>query len=372
MEQVRTSGPAVVYPSQVWAGACWASCVAGLRGRLMVCPLPKNRRSLLPNPSSKRKVDVKSSRNGAADSQAKDVKHLASTDSRKVGGMRSARDVLLKSPANKLEDHDLLCEIVHARSSSLTERERGADVPLRSSGRLHQSKDGDRTRRSAHDLAAESGAVKCGVDSALLTHLEVRLERLRRQESHLLTANPEVDKFNPVGDAGVSDLLKTNFLSSQSTSVELVDQIHQVGDLCTFSSLSLEKQREATFHLFQKGVAFAIETIRNSSVVAPSSAADLVSRKDAYFRLERKNANISLSYDKLLARFRAYQKSAKESKFEATMHAYKLGYMHYADRTTPFYAIVDVDIETLYPTYSLCKEELKSKQLERMEQGRTR
>ncbi|CAL8175710.1 unnamed protein product [Prunus armeniaca] len=335
MEQVRTSGPAVVYPSQVWAGACWASCVAGLGGR----------RSVLPNPSSKRKVDVKSSRNGAADSQAKDVKHLASTDSRKVGGMRSARDVLLKSPANKLEDHDLLCEI---------------------------SKDGDRTGRSAHDLAAESGAVKCGVDSALLTHLEVRLERLRRQESHLLTANPEVDKFNPVGDAGMSDLLKTNFLSSQSTSVELVDQIHQVGDLCTFSSLSLEKQREATFHLFQKGVAFAIETIRNSSVVAPSSAADLVSRKDAYFRLERKNANISLSYDKLLARFRAYRKSAKESKFEATMHAYKLGYMHYADRTTPFYAIVDVDIETLYPTYSLCKEQLKSKQLERMEQGRTR
>ncbi|CAL9025026.1 unnamed protein product [Prunus brigantina] len=37
-----------------------------------------------------------------------------------------------------------------------------------------------------------------------------------------------------------------------------------------------------------------------------SSAIDLVSRKDAYFCLDRKNADISLSDDKLLARLLAY------------------------------------------------------------------
>lgn len=146
-------------------------------------------------------------------------------------------------------------------------------------------------------------------------------------------------------DASVSDLLKTHFLSSPSACAELVDQIHQVGDLGTFSSISLEKQRETTFHILKKIVVFAVETIWNSSDVVPSSTqlseleknnaqlvtklsaeqthyekktsdlramifelksslvekdskvnssiVDLASRKDAYFRLERKNADIS-------------------------------------------------------------------------------
>ncbi|CAL2257060.1 unnamed protein product [Prunus armeniaca] len=80
-----------------------------------------------------------------------------------------------------------------------------------------------------------------------------------------------------------------------------------------------------------------------------SLAADLVSRKDAFFCLERKNADVSLSYDKLLARFHAYHKSAKKSKSEAIIDAYKLGYLHCVDGTTPLYAIDDVDIETLCP-----------------------
>ena len=47
-------------------------------------------------------------------------------------------------------------------------------------------------------------------------------------------------------------------------------------------------------------------------LLPPSSAGDLVSRKDAYFRLERKNADVSFGYDKLLAKFGAYNKSALE------------------------------------------------------------
>lgn len=62
-----------------------------------------------------------------------------------------------------------------------------------------------------------------------------------------------------------------------------------------------------------------------------------------------KGNDISLSYDKLLARFHAYHKSAEKSKSEAIIDAYKLGYLHCADEITPLYAIDDVDIETLCP-----------------------
>ncbi|CAL9005714.1 unnamed protein product, partial [Prunus brigantina] len=133
----------------------------------------------------------------------------------------------------------------------------------------------------------------------------------------------------------MSDLLKTNNLSSPSTFAELVNHIRQANDLDTVS-------------------IFAAKTIWNSSVVAPSSAqlsdsstADLASRKDALFCLECKNADISLSYDKLLARRSAHHKSAKKFKFEATIDVYKLGYLHCTNGTAPFYAIEDGNIEAL-------------------------
>ena len=91
---------------------------------LMICKLG---RSVLPNPPSKRKADVKSSRNEAATSRAKDVsllrkkpripsaektqvgavplssvrfKHLVGVDSKKISGMRKIRDVPVNPPAN--------------------------------------------------------------------------------------------------------------------------------------------------------------------------------------------------------------------------------------------------------------------------------
>lgn len=54
-------------------------------------------------------------------------------------------------------------------------------------------------------------------------------------------ADPKVDKSSLVRDALVSNLLKTNCLSSSSACFKLVDHIHEVGDLETVSSLSLEK-----------------------------------------------------------------------------------------------------------------------------------
>ncbi|CAL8094025.1 unnamed protein product [Prunus armeniaca] len=100
------------------------------------------------------------------------------------------------------------------------------------------------------------------------------------------TIGPKVDKSNSVGDACVSDLLNTNFLSSASACVKLVDHIHQISDLGTFSSLSLDKQKEATVRL--------------------------------------PHLLLSSSYEKLLAKFDAYHKVAELSKFEAVIEAYKL------------------------------------------------
>ncbi|CAL9000264.1 unnamed protein product [Prunus brigantina] len=59
--------------------------------------------------------------------------------------------------------------------------------------------------------------------------------------SEIQITNPKANKSNPTGDTGVSDLLKTNFLSSPYAYVKLVDHIHQASNLGTFSSLSLEK-----------------------------------------------------------------------------------------------------------------------------------
>ncbi|CAL8124080.1 unnamed protein product [Prunus armeniaca] len=182
---------------------------------------------------SKRKAAVKYSRDEATSS----VKHLVGADSGKVGGRRGVQGVLPEPHLDKLENYDLLRETALAQSSS-AERQRDADIPFQSSSHLHQSKDGDR-----------SGSV-------LLQH----------------QVNPKVNKSSPVGNACISDLLKTNFLSNPSSYAELVDHIRQAGDLGTFLSLSLERQRKMTFHLIKKGLVFDIETIHNSSVVAPSSA----------------------------------------------------------------------------------------------------
>ncbi|CAL8174782.1 unnamed protein product [Prunus armeniaca] len=171
------------------------------------------------------------------------VKHLVRVDSKKIGCTRNPQDVPLNPPADKLGDCDLLHKMVHERSSSIVERQRDVDIPLRSLGRLHQSKDGGKTGRSVHppnDPVVESRAVKRGVDLTSLTPLEVRLARKLEKKNAELTM---ISKLK--------------------------------------SSLA-EKDSELN-----------------------SFATDLVSRKDAYFRLEHKNADISLSYDKLLARFPA-------------------------------------------------------------------
>ncbi|KAI5313990.1 hypothetical protein L3X38_043166 [Prunus dulcis] len=62
------------------------------------------------------------------------------------------------------------------------------------------------------------------------------------------------DKSNFAREACVFDMLKTNFLSSPSACVKLVDHIHHAGDLGTLSSLSLEKQKKEAAKLLQKGV----------------------------------------------------------------------------------------------------------------------
>ncbi|CAL2229429.1 unnamed protein product [Prunus armeniaca] len=139
----------------------------------------------------------------------------------------------------------MLRKVVRARSSSLVERQRDADAPFRNLSRLYQSKIGSRSGQSAHPSnhhvsTVESRAVKHGVDSSSPIPLEVRLTEAKKAResfawakgsSATSAADPKVDKSTPAEDAGVSDLLKTNFLSSPSTCAELVHQIRQAGDL---------------------------------------------------------------------------------------------------------------------------------------------
>ncbi|CAL2259780.1 unnamed protein product [Prunus armeniaca] len=344
----------------------WASFVtwAPEWKKLVVCPLLRMLRDgeCYAESLSKRKVAAKSSRGEATPSNAKNgspsrkkprlpfaektqvgsapsssvrVKHLVGADSTKVGGMCGARGVLPEPPTDTLENHDMLREAARTWPSS-AERQRDVDIPPQSSSHLHRSRDGDQSGKSAHNLVVESRAVKRGVDLVSLTHLEMWLAKAKKTRessawakgSSVSAVDPKVNKSSPAGDACVFDLLETNFLSNPSSCAELVDHICQVGDLGTF-------------------LIFIAETIRNSSAVAPSSAADLVSQKDAYFCLESKNADVSFSYDKLLARFGACHKSAEKSKFEATMNAYKFGYLDCSTGNDSFYAIGDGDIEML-------------------------
>ncbi|CAL8163990.1 unnamed protein product [Prunus armeniaca] len=249
-----------------------------------------------PSRKKPRLHSAKKTQVGSAPLSSARVKHLVGTDSTKVGGMRGARGVLPEPLADTLENHDVLPEAARARPRS-AERQRDADIPPRNSSHLHRSKDGDRSGKSAHDPAVESWAVKCGVDSVSLNPLEMRLAKAKRMRESSARAkgsspasavDPKANKSSLAGDACVSDLLKTNFLSNPSSCAELVYHIRQAGDLGTFSSLSLEKQRETTFHLIQKGLVFTTETIQNSSVVAPSST--------QLSELDKKNAELASQF----------------------------------------------------------------------------
>ncbi|CAL8160222.1 unnamed protein product [Prunus armeniaca] len=130
----------------------------------------------------------------------------------------------------------MLRKVVRARSSSLVERQRDADALFRNLSCLYQSKIGSRSGQSAHPSnhhvsTVESRAVKHRVDSSSPIPLEVRLTEAKKAResfawakgsSATSAADPKVDKSTLAEDAGVSDLLKTNFLSSPSTCVELV------------------------------------------------------------------------------------------------------------------------------------------------------
>ncbi|KAI5335980.1 hypothetical protein L3X38_026114 [Prunus dulcis] len=149
-------------------------------------------------------------------------------------------------------------ELVHPRTNSPAERQGDASIPFQSSSRLHQSRDGDRTGRSAyppnhHDPAVESCAVKRRVGSASLTALEVTFAAAKKAKElsgqvncsfATSAADPKVNKSSPAGDVGMSDLLKTNFLSSSSTCFKMVDHIHQTDDVHTFSRAEEQEPEE--------------------------------------------------------------------------------------------------------------------------------
>ncbi|CAL8087420.1 unnamed protein product [Prunus armeniaca] len=285
-------------------------------------------------------------------------KHLVGADNKKIGSTRNIWDVPLKPPTDKLGDHDLLCEVVRLRTSSLAERQ-------------GDPRDEDRTGRSTHplnhcNLVVKSRAVKRGVVSLLLTPLEVRMAVAKNMgesstwgkgSSATSAVDPKVDTSSPAGDVGVSDLLKMTFLLSPFACVKLVDHIHPAGGLDTFSSIFLEKQRKATNtklanKLFADLRAMIYElksSLAEKNSKLSSSTTDLASRKDAYFHLEGKNADISLSYDKLIARLHVHHKS------EAIIDEYKLAYCTAQMGLLPSMQLKTETLGCSALTCSLCK-----------------
>ncbi|CAL2234714.1 unnamed protein product [Prunus armeniaca] len=206
----------------------WASFVdLGSRvEEVVVCPLLRMLRDEQNGPNSddlpvgqeecsaesplKRKVAAKSSRDEATPSQVENVsllrkkprfpsakktqvgsalpssvraKHLVGVDSTKVGGMNYVRGILPEPPADKLENHDLLREATCARSSS-AKRQRDADIPPRSSSRLHGQK-----------MEIEAGV-------RLAEAKKMRESSAWAKSSFLASAvDPKANKSSPVGDA---------------------------------------------------------------------------------------------------------------------------------------------------------------------------
>ncbi|KAL6279526.1 hypothetical protein ACE6H2_016407 [Prunus campanulata] len=142
--------------------------------------------------------------------------HLVGEDSKKIGGMRNLQDILLKSPTDWLKDLNLPCKEVGSLTGLPAEKERAIDIPPRSSSRLHQSRDDDKTRRTSPppkhcDSSAKPRAVKHGADLASLNPLEVRMAATKKGResstrvngsSETQTASPKVHKSNSAGDAG--------------------------------------------------------------------------------------------------------------------------------------------------------------------------
>ncbi|CAL2229328.1 unnamed protein product [Prunus armeniaca] len=359
---------------------------------LMICRL--GRRSILSNSPSKRKADVNSSRNEAATSLAKDAsplrkkpmipsaektqvraapllsarfKHLVGADNKKIGSTRNIWDVSLKPPTDKLGDRDLLCEVVLL--CSLAERQ-------------GDPRDEDRTGRLAdplnhRDLVVKSRAVKRGVVSLLLTPLEVRMAVAKntgesstwgKGSSATSAVDHKVDTSSPTGDVGVSDLLKMTFLLSPFACVKLVDHIHRAGGLDTFSTSFVKKNAKLANKLFAEQNRYEKKTFDLRAMIYElksslaekdsklnSSTTDLASRKDAYFRLEGKNADISLSYDKLMARLHVHHESTEKSKSEAVIDEYKLGYCTAQMRLLPSMQLKTEKLRCSALTCSLCK-----------------
>ncbi|CAL2247779.1 unnamed protein product [Prunus armeniaca] len=202
-----------------------------------------------------------------------------------------------------------------------------------------------------------------------------------KDSSKTRTASPKVDKCNFTEDVCVYDLLMTNFLSSQSACIKLVHHIHQLSDLekknvDLTGKLSAEQISHETrmsemnesidarkpsfvtsdmtrsydkllaklkpYHkaTWQSKFEVVIEAYSWVSLTARVGSFPIIPlkmkmlrrstltcsllkrRKETFFRHECKNANMTRSYDKLLAKLKPYHKATWKSKFEVVIEAY--------------------------------------------------
>ncbi|CAL2238753.1 unnamed protein product [Prunus armeniaca] len=89
-----------------------------------------------------------------------------------------------------------------------------------------------------------------------------------------------------------------------------------------------------------------------------SFATTLHERNDAYLFLEREFANVTHSYDKLLAKFDVCCEAVEESKSEAVVDTYKLGYLDCKEGVALCHPVDDEDTKLFCPKMPL---QLKSR-----------
>ncbi|CAL8162509.1 unnamed protein product [Prunus armeniaca] len=148
------------------------------------------------------------------------IKRLVGANNKKVSGMHEVQDILLKSPIEQLKTCDLpYKEVVEKHSSS------------------HLCRSGDQIERTVpllnnHNSSAKPRIIKREVDSILQAAVKRARESFSRTKSPLVTQTASLRVGDSsVGDKSMSDLLKTNFMSSLSACTKLVDHVHQASDL---------------------------------------------------------------------------------------------------------------------------------------------
>lgn len=110
--------------------------------------------------------------------------------------------------------------------------------------------------------------------------------------------------------------------------------------------LSAEQTRhEMRMSKMKESISMLKSSLAKKENELNSSATAMHGLNEAYFRLERKNVDITQSYNKLLVKFDSYHKVVEQSKSESIINVYKLGYLDCKSGVASCHSIEDEEVE---------------------------